>query len=203
MCGRSDAEYRCFPTRAEGLAYLGWSQQQIEAGRVESERRHETSIRQHEAPGALPEYRDVNESNDKLTSRARSPHKSDDERTITDDERKSVDPAPQSLEPVPKRPRKKPSQALEKPEYDEARFEAGTGPLPPGAIDGFDPNIYLDPQDGQVKYKSTEQRKTITSHTQTDSSEPIRIYTDGSALSNGKAGACGGVGVWFGPADVR
>ena len=31
----------------------------------------------------------------------------------------------------------------------------------------------------------------------------IRIYTDGSALGNGKAVAAAGIGVYFGPSDPR
>lgn len=31
----------------------------------------------------------------------------------------------------------------------------------------------------------------------------LRIYTDGSALSNGQSGAKAGVGVWFGDQDTR
>lgn len=31
----------------------------------------------------------------------------------------------------------------------------------------------------------------------------LKIYTDGSSLGNGKAGARAGLGVWFGPNDTR
>lgn len=89
-------------------------------------------------------------------------------------------------------------------EYNEAIYEAGTGPLPPGAEDGFDPNIILNPQTGQVIYKSQEQRQAIrlqaTGGSQTD---VLRIHTDGSALGNGTVGAFAGVGVYFGPGDER
>lgn len=33
--------------------------------------------------------------------------------------------------------------------------------------------------------------------------DPIKIYTDGSSLGNGKTGAAAGLGVWFGPGDKR
>lgn len=33
--------------------------------------------------------------------------------------------------------------------------------------------------------------------------EPIKIYTDGSSLGNGKTAAAAGLGVWFGPGDKR
>ncbi|KAL9632811.1 MAG: hypothetical protein Q9164_005086 [Protoblastenia rupestris] len=90
------------------------------------------------------------------------------------------------------------------PEYNEEDYEPGTGPLPPGAIDGFDPNIVLDPESGKVVYKTQEQRQATkldpTGGTQTG---PIRIHTDGSSLGNGTAGAFAGIGVYFGPNDKR
>ena len=33
--------------------------------------------------------------------------------------------------------------------------------------------------------------------------DPLKIYTDGSSLGNGKTGAAAGLGVWFGPGDKR
>ncbi|RAL10717.1 RNA-DNA hybrid ribonuclease [Aspergillus homomorphus CBS 101889] len=81
-------------------------------------------------------------------------------------------------------------------------FEPGTGPLPPGATDGFDPNVLLDPTTGKVVYKSQEQKAAI----KLQSSGPpgmLRIYTDGSSLKNGRALASAGVGVYFGPGDSR
>lgn len=90
------------------------------------------------------------------------------------------------------------------PEYNEALYEPGTGPLPPGAEDGFDPNILLDPRTGKLVYKTQEQRQATKpapyGGTQTG---PIRIHTDGSSLGNGKKGAFAGVGVYFGPGDKR
>lgn len=89
-------------------------------------------------------------------------------------------------------------------EYNEADYEPGTGPLPPGTEDGFDPNIMLDPVSGKVVYKTQEQRQAMKPHpggpTQ---SGALRIHTDGSALGNGGAGAFAGVGVYFGPGDKR
>lgn len=89
-------------------------------------------------------------------------------------------------------------------EYNEAEYEPGTGPLPPGAEDGFDPNITLDTTLGQVVYKTQEQRQATKAvgigSSQTDT---LRIHTDGSSLGNGKAGAFAGVGVYFGPGDER
>lgn len=88
--------------------------------------------------------------------------------------------------------------------FKEEDYEAGTGPLPPGAEDGFDPNIILDPNTGKVIYKTQEQRQTMkpapAGATETG---PIRIHTDGSSLGNGTSGAFAGVGVYFGPGDQR
>ena len=89
-------------------------------------------------------------------------------------------------------------------EYNETDYEPGTGPLPPGAEDGFDPNIILDAETGQIVYKTQEHRQAtklqVTRDTQTGI---LRIHTDGSSLGNGKAGAFAGVGVYFGPGDSR
>ncbi|XRM37902.1 hypothetical protein ABZX51_001349 [Aspergillus tubingensis] len=81
-------------------------------------------------------------------------------------------------------------------------FEAGTGPLPTGAEDGFDPNVWLDPKTGKVVYKSQDQ-KAATKVKSTGPPGMLRIYTDGSSLKNGKALASAGVGVYFGPGDSR
>lgn len=89
-------------------------------------------------------------------------------------------------------------------EYNEKDYEAGTGPLPPGMEDGFDSNIILDAETGQVVYKPEEQRQATkiqrVNGAQTDT---LRIHTDGSALGNGGPKAFAGVGVYFGPGDSR
>lgn len=109
-------------------------------------------------------------------------------------------------------PQKKPRKSVNgtksvKPEvtiFKEEDFEPGTGPLPPGAEDGFDPNIILDPSTGKVIYKTQEQRQAVkpapSGATETG---PIRIHTDGSSLGNGTPGAFAGVGIYFGPGDQR
>lgn len=84
----------------------------------------------------------------------------------------------------------------------EAQFEPGDEPLPPGAVDGFDPNILLDPATGKVVRKSKEQ-KTATKPKPAGPPGMLRIYTDGSSLRNGGALASAGVGVYFGPGDSR
>ena len=83
-------------------------------------------------------------------------------------------------------------------------YQPGTGPLPPGASDGFDPNIILDGETGKLAYKTDEQKRaTKVMRKEPPPSEMLRIYTDGSSLKNGYAGAVAGIGVWFGPGDSR
>ena len=89
-------------------------------------------------------------------------------------------------------------------EYDPGLYEAGTGPLPPGAIDGFDPNILLDPRTGEVVYKRPTQKNATKLQAVAPSPDSmLRVHTDGSSLGNGKVGAMSGVGVYFGPMDER
>ena len=86
----------------------------------------------------------------------------------------------------------------------EEDYEPGTGPLPEDAIDGFDNRIFLNEETGELEYKSEEQRNaTIVQATNAFKEGPLRIYTDGSSLGNGKLGAFAGVGVYFGPCDNR
>ena len=88
--------------------------------------------------------------------------------------------------------------------YVEEDFEPGLRSLPLGAEDGFDRNVFLNGISGQVEYKSDRQRKAVKLQaTGPSESGMLRIYTDGSSLSNGAAGARAGVGVFFGPSDVR
>ncbi|KAG8526252.1 uncharacterized protein KY384_000245 [Bacidia gigantensis] len=96
---------------------------------------------------------------------------------------------------------KKPS-TLQK--YCESDYQAGYGPLPSGATDGFDPRIKLDPVTGTIVYKSEEERQA-TKAVPGSSSQigPIRIHTDGSSIGNGTAGAFAGIGVYFGRGDKR
>lgn len=82
-------------------------------------------------------------------------------------------------------------------------WEPGTGPLPEGAEDGFDPTIKLDVDTGGIRTKTHEELGRITSQPTGEFSGYINVYTDGSALGNGTAGAVGGVGVYFGPRDPR
>ncbi|KAL9026307.1 MAG: hypothetical protein Q9196_005011 [Gyalolechia fulgens] len=89
-------------------------------------------------------------------------------------------------------------------EHNEADYEPGTGPLPPGTEDGFDPNIILDSSTGNVVYKTQAQRQATKPNPAGPArSGTVRIHTDGSALRNGGASAFAGVGVYFGPGDTR
>ena len=92
------------------------------------------------------------------------------------------------------------------PPTPETPFEypPGEAPLPLDAEDDFDPTITLDQALGDIRYKNAmEFAKTKLMAASPLHSAPVRIYTDGSSLSNGQVGANGGVGVWFGPRDRR
>ncbi|KAH7117749.1 ribonuclease H-like domain-containing protein [Dendryphion nanum] len=82
-------------------------------------------------------------------------------------------------------------------------FEAGTGPLPHNAEDGFDRRLKLNPVSGILQYKTGRELAARKLQPNGDFSGTLVIYTDGSALGNGTAGAVGGLGVWFGPNDPR
>lgn len=110
-------------------------------------------------------------------------------------------PSKKEKTPVPKKQKKNEPPTVS---YVAEDFEPGTGPLPPGAEDGFDPNIFLSAVSGQVEYKSDRQKQALKLQANGPSeSGMLRIYTDGSSLSNGAAGARAGVGVFFGPSDDR
>ena len=82
-------------------------------------------------------------------------------------------------------------------------YEPGLG-LPPGAEDGFDPNILLDPGTGNVIIKTKGQKAATKVQAVTAApGSMLRVYTDGSSLRNGQEGAFAGVGVYFGPCDIR
>lgn len=85
----------------------------------------------------------------------------------------------------------------------DVEWEPGMGPLPEGAEDGFDPTIKLDVNTGSIRTKTDEELGKIVSQPTGEFSGRINVYTDGSALGNGKVGAVGGVGVYFGPSDPR
>ncbi|MCJ1477369.1 hypothetical protein MMC13_006040 [Lambiella insularis] len=97
----------------------------------------------------------------------------------------------------------KTSKALTEAKIPES-YDAGIGPLPPGAEDGFDPDVILDPQTGEVVYKTQVQgQATKLQAIGPTSDHTLRVHTDGSSLRNGQEGAFAGVGVYFGPNDER
>lgn len=82
-------------------------------------------------------------------------------------------------------------------------YEAGTGPLPLGGGDGFDPNIKLDSNGNLVHKTDAEKASKKTVPKPKPPPGMLVIYTDGSSLRNGAAGARAGVGVYFGPGDSK
>ena len=87
---------------------------------------------------------------------------------------------------------------------ESGEYEADDAPLPSDAEDNFDSTIILDQNLGTARYKTAaELAKTTYLASSPVKTAPIRIYTDGSTLSNGQAAAIGGVGVYFGPLDRR
>lgn len=90
------------------------------------------------------------------------------------------------------------------PSLDQGEYPPGEAPLSRDAQDDFDEDIVLDPATDGARYKTREERQAYTYQVARPVQDaPIRIYTDGSSLSNGQANAWGGVGVYFGPADRR
>ena len=80
----------------------------------------------------------------------------------------------------------------------------GTGPLPNGAVDGFDRRLKINPATGEVEYKTDDELHAMRMVTTGVSKNiALKIFTDGSALSNGYASSRAGVGVYFGPNDPR
>lgn len=87
---------------------------------------------------------------------------------------------------------------------ENGQYEPGEAPLPEDVEDGFDRDIALDSTTGSLRYKTGEERtRTKYQAVRPAPEAPIRIYTDGSSLSNGQVGAIGGVGVFFGKGDQR
>lgn len=112
-------------------------------------------------------------------------------------------PTPKSKAPAAKKQKKTAATVSMDMDMDESP-EAGTGPLPPGAEDGFDPRVILNAETGQISKKTDKQRNATKMQAIGPAEGSIlRIYTDGSSLGNGGNGAIAGVGVYFGPHDPR
>jgi len=93
--------------------------------------------------------------------------------------------------------------AAEEEDLDETAHGPGTGPLPSGAEDGFDPRLMLAPEasnSGYVAYKTPAQRESYKMQpVGVNLSACVDIYTDGCCKSNGVEGkAIAGWGVYFG-----
>lgn len=83
-------------------------------------------------------------------------------------------------------------------------YDPGDAPLGPEVEDGFDNSLTIDPRTNDLRYRTgSERTKTKYMAARPVPEAPIRIYTDGSSLSNGRESAIGGVGVYFGPQDGR
>ncbi|KAF2428085.1 ribonuclease H-like protein [Tothia fuscella] len=77
-------------------------------------------------------------------------------------------------------------------------------PLPPDAEDGFDRNVILDPETGVMRHKTAEELAARKKMFKPDNyADSLRVWTDGACRGNGKKGAYGGVGVYFGEKDPR
>jgi ribonuclease HI len=104
---------------------------------------------------------------------------------------------------TPKRQKKADGLAASALPNGDIEYEPGMGPLPPGAEDGFDRTITMDLDTGAIRHKTGAELSATKRQPTGDASGPIIVYTDGSSLGNGKAGAVAGVGVYFGPSDAR
>lgn len=83
-------------------------------------------------------------------------------------------------------------------------YEAGTGPLPADAEDGFDRRIKHGlPEGPDIEYKSQDELNLRKLQPTGDFEGILDIYTDGASKGNGQIGAHAGFGVWFGPNDPR
>lgn len=86
----------------------------------------------------------------------------------------------------------------------DENVEPGAGPMPTLDQDGFDSNIKLNNETGALEYRTPyERNKMKMQATGLAKDAVLVIYTDGSSRGNGKSGARGGVGVYFGPNDQR
>lgn len=89
-------------------------------------------------------------------------------------------------------------------QFDPGSYSPGSAPLPEDVEDNFDTSITLDHTTDSARYK-TSAELTRSKYVAIGPAPlaPVRIYTDGSSLSNGTAASIGGVGVYFGPGDKR
>jgi len=114
------------------------------------------------------------------------------------DERALAEDA-ESASPVKKSKITKPKQIM------QVLTGPGHDQLGPEAEDGFDTRILLDPQSGNLRYKTEQESSATKLMPNTEHhGDTLKIWTDGACMFNGKAGASiAGVGVYFGPRDPR
>jgi ribonuclease HI len=182
-----------FPTMGEAEDFMAGKKSTVSAGAISGEPQKFYAVASGRVPGV---YTDWPSAQQQIVGWARPKHRKFSTRAEAEEFVKSGQRVVTASGPIPGFINGEPKDA------DGNVLEAGTGPLPPGAEDGFDPNILLDPKTGKVVYKTAE-RKSATKKLKSSSAGMLKIYTDGSSLRNGKAGAHAGVGVYFGEGDSR
>lgn len=86
----------------------------------------------------------------------------------------------------------------------KGEYDAGTGPLPHDAEDGFDRRIkHGRPNGPEIEYKTQDELLQRKLQPTGDFEGVLEIYTDGASKGNGQLGAYAGFGIWFGPNDPR
>lgn len=177
ITGWTKPKHRCFTNRAEAEAYLSAS----EVGRVDDGHDFEQIPQTEPANVKAIAPAMTASKNRPPEKKAKKSHTSTMDRSMAGPSQASVPLPYQSNETL--------------------GYAPGEGPLPPGSVDGFDPDIFLNPITGKVEYKSQAQkeRKIMVPKP----AGVLRIYTDGSSLGNGQYGAVSGVGVYFGAGDDR
>lgn len=204
VTGFKGAVFQSFPTLEEANAFLTGSKPPSSRGvtPVEPEHSRFYGVQRGRVPGV---YSDWAKAQEQIRGFTRPKYKRFSTRSEAEEfvrmggETNLATPGIRFASPP--RPQGPPGMMADNPRDENGREqEAGAGPLPPAAEDGFDPNVLLDPKTGQVVYKTKEQR-TATKTQPTGPPGMLRIYTDGSSLRNGTKIASAGVGVYFGPED--
>ncbi|KAF2128740.1 ribonuclease H-like protein [Dothidotthia symphoricarpi CBS 119687] len=109
----------------------------------------------------------------------------------------------ETVELSPKKQKKNNGSAAPTLTNGHINFDPGYGPLPADAEDGFDTTLKLDLDSGAIRLKTEAESIATKTQPTGDFTGPIKVFTDGSSIGNGKAGAVAGVGVYFGPNDSR
>jgi ribonuclease HI len=115
----------------------------------------------------------------------------------------NIDRSRELSESAPKRQKKENASPAPAADFQDIKIEPGLGPLPLDAVDGFDPNIKLDEETGNIRAKTEQELGKRKRQPTGDFKGPVVVYTDGGSRGNGYAGAKAGCGVYFGPRDPR